>query len=107
MFYTAKKHLPSRIILGNDCIGMLVTIGVKCFNQEKYIGAAVRAALRQTHRPLEVVVCDDASTDGSWAEIGGAQRTMAYELQKIAAAGLTLFRIFCSEILLNRCFFGV
>ena len=44
----------------------LMTIGVKCFNQERYIGAALEAAYAQTYRPLEVVVSDDCSTDGSW-----------------------------------------
>ena len=44
----------------------LVTIGVKCFNQEKYIGEALEAAFAQTYRPLEIVASDDASADGSW-----------------------------------------
>lgn len=46
--------------------GMLVTIGIKCFNQKATIGGAIEAALMQTYRPLEVVVSDDGSTDGSW-----------------------------------------
>lgn len=46
-----------------------VTIGVKCFNQEASIGAAVKGALSQTYRPLEVVVSDDGSKDGSWTAI--------------------------------------
>lgn len=48
---------------------MLVTIGIKCFNQEATIGAAIEAALKQTYRPLEIVISDDGSTDGSFGVI--------------------------------------
>ena len=42
------------------------TIGVKCYNQSAYIEAALEGAFAQTYRPLEIVVSDDGSTDGSW-----------------------------------------
>ncbi len=45
-----------------------------CYNQEAYIEEALRAALAQTYEPLEVIVSDDCSTDGSWAII---QRVVA------------------------------
>lgn len=48
---------------------MTVTAGVKCFNNVRYIREALESAFRQTHRPLEIVVCDDCSTDGSWEVI--------------------------------------
>lgn len=44
----------------------LVTIGVKCLNLEKYVGAAVESAFAQTYRPLEIVISDDGSTDDTW-----------------------------------------
>ncbi len=58
-----------------------------CHNQEAYIEEAFRAALAQTYEPLEVIVNDDASTDGSWDII-----------QRIAAeyAGP-------HKVILNRC----
>lgn len=46
--------------------GMLITLGVKCHNQRRTVGAAIEAAFGQTYRPLEIVVSDDGSTDGSW-----------------------------------------
>ena len=44
---------------------VLVSFCVKCFNQEAYIKDAVEGAVKQTYRPLEIVISDDASTDGS------------------------------------------
>lgn len=43
----------------------LVTILICNHNYERYLAAAIDSALSQTHRPLEVVVVDDGSTDGS------------------------------------------
>jgi len=43
----------------------LVTIGIPCFNAERWIGAAIESALGQTWLPLEVIVVDDGSSDGS------------------------------------------
>jgi glycosyltransferase involved in cell wall biosynthesis len=37
------------------------------YNQQGYIGAAVAGALAQTYSPLEVIVSDDASDDGTYA----------------------------------------
>jgi len=44
----------------------LVSFCVKSYNQRPYLRAALEGALAQTYRPLEIVVSDDASTDGSW-----------------------------------------
>ena len=56
---------------------MLMTAGVKCYNNVRYIRGALEGAFRQTYRPLEVVVSDDGSDDGSWEvvkEVVGAHR---------------------------------
>ncbi len=42
---------------------------VLAYEQAATIGAAIQAALAQTHAPLEIVISDDASTDGTWAAI--------------------------------------
>ena len=41
----------------------LVSILIPVFNREQYIGECIESALRQTYRPIEVIVVDNASTD--------------------------------------------
>ncbi len=41
----------------------LATFTVFAYNQEAYVAEAVRGALAQTYRPLQVILSDDASTD--------------------------------------------
>lgn len=45
----------------------LVSILIPAFNREREIEETVRSALAQTVRDIEVVVVDNASTDGTWA----------------------------------------
>jgi glycosyltransferase involved in cell wall biosynthesis len=47
----------------------LVTVALRAFNSRQFIRAALDGAVAQTYRPLEIVVCDDGSTDGTDAEI--------------------------------------
>lgn len=41
----------------------LVTVVVPAFNGARHIGATLRSLASQTHRPIEVIVVDDGSTD--------------------------------------------
>jgi cellulose synthase/poly-beta-1,6-N-acetylglucosamine synthase-like glycosyltransferase len=43
----------------------LVSILISNHNYGAYLGDAIESALRQTYSKLEVIVCDDGSTDGS------------------------------------------
>ncbi|MCK6423634.1 MAG: glycosyltransferase [Burkholderiaceae bacterium] len=45
---------------------MLVSIVINNHNYGRFLGQAIDSALAQTHAALEVIVCDDASTDDSW-----------------------------------------
>lgn len=47
----------------------LVSVIVPAYQAEHFIAGAVRSALRQTHRTLEVIVVDDGSTDGTVAQL--------------------------------------
>jgi succinoglycan biosynthesis protein ExoO len=42
-----------------------VSVIIPAYNAEKYIAQAIRSALEQTERDIEVLVVDDASTDGT------------------------------------------
>lgn len=43
----------------------VISFVITSFNQKKYIASALRAAFAQTYSPLEIIVADDHSTDGS------------------------------------------
>jgi glycosyltransferase involved in cell wall biosynthesis len=42
-----------------------VSIGMPVYNREKYVGASIEAHLNQTYSDFELVITDNASTDGS------------------------------------------
>lgn len=41
----------------------LVTIGIPTFNRARLLARAIESALAQSHKGIEVVICDNASTD--------------------------------------------
>ena len=43
----------------------LVSFCLLCYNQRKWIADALEGAFAQTYRPLEIVISDDGSTDGT------------------------------------------
>lgn len=43
----------------------LVTIGITCFNDESYLRQCLDSVLGQTYQPIEIMVVDDCSTDGT------------------------------------------
>jgi glycosyltransferase involved in cell wall biosynthesis len=50
----------------------LVSMLVIAYNQDRQIGDAIRSALAQTYQPLEILISDDASTDGTFAAMEAA-----------------------------------
>ncbi len=46
-----------------------VSVIITAYNVERYIAQAVHSALAQEGVSLEVIVVDDASTDGTWAQL--------------------------------------
>ena len=72
-----------------------VTICIPCFNAERWIAEAVRSALDQTWREIEVIVVDDGSKDGSieaLSEFGEAVRIIRGEHRGGNAARNLAFR---------------
>lgn len=57
----------------------LVSILIPCHNAERWVGQAIESALAQTYTPLEVIVDDDGSTDGSLDIIRGFGDRIRYE----------------------------
>jgi glycosyltransferase involved in cell wall biosynthesis len=49
-----------------SCEKPKVTFAIIAFNQRDFIAEAVESALSQTYSPLEIIVSDDASPDGSF-----------------------------------------
>jgi hypothetical protein len=46
-------------------MSQLISILIPCYNAERWIAQAIESALAQTYQPIEIVVVDDGSTDGS------------------------------------------
>lgn len=60
---------------------MRVSIVINNHNYGRFVAQAIDSALAQTHPDVEVIVCDDASTDDSWAVIARyAGRVQAVQL---------------------------
>jgi hypothetical protein len=67
----------------------LVTIVIPTHNYACYVGQAIRSALEQGYRPIEIVVVDDGSTDDTPAvlrEFEGAIRVVRLEGLGVSAA---------------------
>ena len=50
---------------GHDSVEPLVSIGVPVFNAERWLARALDSLLAQQHRRLEIIICDNASQDGT------------------------------------------
>jgi glycosyltransferase involved in cell wall biosynthesis len=65
----------------------LATVVVVNYNYEKFIAAAIDSALEQTYKPLEVIVVDDGSTDGSRQIISTSGKRVRTVFQSNAGQG--------------------
>lgn len=67
----------------------LVSVIIPCFNARRWIGATLDSAQAQTWRPLEIVVVDDGSTDGSGPWLQAQADTGRIRLLQQANSGQT------------------
>lgn len=64
-----------------------ISVIIPVFNGEKYLGEAVDSVLSQTHAPLEVIVIDDGSTDGTSQVAKAFGPAIRYLYQENAGTG--------------------
>ena len=65
----------------------LVSVIIPVFNGERYLADTLRSVLSQTYRPVEIIVVDDGSTDGT-AAIATAFKEVRYVPQKNQGHGM-------------------
>lgn len=58
----------------------LVSVIIPVHNGEDYLGEAIESALAQTYGPIEIIVVDDGSTDGS-ADVARSHKEVQYIYQ--------------------------
>ena len=61
----------------------LATYALFAYRHEAFVAEAIRAVAKQTHRPLEVIVIDDASPDGTRQKIDEALRDFPADIRVI------------------------
>jgi glycosyltransferase involved in cell wall biosynthesis len=56
----------------------LISCIVPVFNGERYLRETLESIFNQTHRPLEVIVADDGSTDSTPSVVAGYEKQVTY-----------------------------
>lgn len=65
----------------------LVSIVIPVYNCELYLGEAIESVLAQTYRPIEVIVVDDGSSDGTAEVARRFSAAVRYTFQSHAGIG--------------------
>jgi len=65
----------------------LVSVIIPVYNGERYLAEAIESVLAQTYRPIEIIVVDDGSTDGSADVAKRFGSPVRYDFQPNSGAG--------------------
>ncbi|HBB32699.1 MAG TPA: glycosyltransferase family 2 protein [Cyanobacteria bacterium UBA8803] len=65
----------------------LVSVIIPVYNCDRYLAEAIESVLNQTYQPLEVIVIDDGSTDGSAEVAKSFHPSVRYYYQPQSGAG--------------------
>jgi glycosyltransferase involved in cell wall biosynthesis len=79
------------MIYENSDPAKLVSVIIPVFNGERYLDEAIASVTGQSYRPLEIIVVDDGSTDGS-AAIARRHELVTYCFQENAGISAALNR---------------
>lgn len=63
----------------------IFSVLISCYNHEKYINDALQSVLAQTYCKVELIICDDCSTDHSWDFIQSAIPELKERLYRVLA----------------------
>jgi glycosyltransferase involved in cell wall biosynthesis len=61
---------------------ILISVIVPVYNGERFIGEAIDSIRRQRHKPLDIIVVDDGSTDGTKAAVHALGSGVRYARQE-------------------------
>ncbi len=64
-----------------------ISVIITSYNQKEYLKEAIESVLRQTLRPFEIIICDDASSDGSSDLISSYQKKYSDLIQPVFQKG--------------------
>ncbi len=70
--------------------GRLISVVIPVYNRERYLAETIESVLSQAYRPIEIIVVDDGSTDGTADVAKGFSEVVRYFFQSNRGCGAAL-----------------